>query len=155
MGFEAELSAFSEGNVWYLSYRTKSKRVRNKLGKSKKLADLARKEVEVRIAKNELGQVKRGKGVSKELTAFQKRILRFLKEETAKSDSSACYLDAFFERLSSNQTTRGKGFFLKELSNLENEGFIETTRSGYTKRKGMKFNCYKITEKGLGAIEEN
>ena len=93
--------------------------------------------------------------MSEELTEFQKRLLRFLREETARLDGSACYLDSFFKRLSPNQTMRGKGFFLKELSNLENKGFIETTRSGYTKRKGMKFNCYKITEKGLRAIEEN
>ena len=93
--------------------------------------------------------------MSKKLTEFQKRLLRFLRQETARSDGSACYLDAFFERLSSNQTRRGKGFFLKELSNLEHKGFIETTRFGYTKRKGMKFNCYKITEKGLRAIEGN
>ena len=93
--------------------------------------------------------------MSAELTEFQKRLLRFLREETARLGGSACYLDAFFERLSSNQTITGKGFFLKELGNLEREGFIETTRFGYTKRKGMKFNCYKITEKGLKVIEEN
>ncbi|GAI20893.1 unnamed protein product [marine sediment metagenome] len=93
--------------------------------------------------------------MSEELTAFQKKLLRFLREETARLDGSACYLDAFFERLSPNQTMRGKGFFLKELNNLEDKGFIETTRFGFTKRKGMKFNCYKITERGLGAIKEN
>ncbi len=93
--------------------------------------------------------------MSEELAEFQKRLLRFLREETARLGGSECYLDSFFERLSPNQTMRGKGFFLKELSNLEREGFIETTRSGYTKRKGMKFNCYKITDKGLRAIEEN
>lgn len=93
--------------------------------------------------------------MSEELTEFQKRLLGFLREEAARSDGSACYLDAFFERLPSNQTMTGKGFFLKELNNLEHKGFIETTRFGYTKREGMKFNCYKITEKGLKAIEEN
>jgi DNA-binding PadR family transcriptional regulator len=93
--------------------------------------------------------------MSEGLTEFQKRLLRFLREETARLDGSACYLDSFFERLSPNQTMKGKGFFLKELNNLEHKGFIETTRFGYTKRKGMKFNCYKITEKGLKAIEEN
>ena len=87
--------------------------------------------------------------MSQGLTEFQKRLLRFLREETARLNGSACYLDAFFERLSSSQTMRGKGFFLKELNNIENEGLIETTRSGYTRRKGMKFNCYRITEKGL------
>ena len=93
--------------------------------------------------------------MSEKLTEFQKRLLRFLREETARLDGSACYLDSFFERLSPNQTRKGKGFFLKELNNLEHKGFIETTRFGYTKRKGMKFNCYKITEKGLRAIEGN
>ena len=93
--------------------------------------------------------------MSGELTEFQIRLLRFLKEETARLDGSACYLDAFFEKMSSSQTRRGKGFFLKELGNLENKGLIETTRFGYTKRKGMKFSCYNITGKGLKAIEEN
>ncbi len=74
--------------------------------------------------------------MSEELMEFQKRLLRFLREETARLDGSACYLDSFFERLSPNQTMRGKGFFLKELNNLEHKGFIETTRFGYTIKKG-------------------
>ena len=93
--------------------------------------------------------------MSKELTEWQKRLLGFLREETARLDGSGCYLDSFFERLSPNQSMRGKDFFRKELLNLERQDFIETTRSGYTKRKGMKFSCYKITEKGLRAIEKS
>jgi len=74
--------------------------------------------------------------MSEELTEFQKRLLRFLREETARLDGSACYLDSFFERLSSNQTRKGKGFFLKELNNLEHKGFIETTRFWLYQKKG-------------------
>ena len=48
-------SIYKRGNVWYLSYRAGGKRVRKSVGKSKKLAILAQKEVEVQLAKKKLG----------------------------------------------------------------------------------------------------
>jgi len=55
-GKEEEMaSIYKRGNVWYLSYRAGGKRVRKSVGKSKKLAVLAQKEVEVRLAKKKLG----------------------------------------------------------------------------------------------------
>jgi len=48
-------SKYKRGDVWYLSYYINGKRIRKKVGKSKKLAELARKEIEVKIAKAELG----------------------------------------------------------------------------------------------------
>ena len=48
-------STYKRGSVWYLSYYINGKRVRKKVGKSKKLAELAREEIEVKIAKAELG----------------------------------------------------------------------------------------------------
>ena len=53
-------SKYKRGNVWYLSYYINGKRVRGKVGKSKKLAELAREEIEVKIAKAELGWGIRG-----------------------------------------------------------------------------------------------
>ena len=48
-------SIYKRGRVWYLSYYVNGKRVRKRVGTSKKLAEIARKEIEVKIAKGELG----------------------------------------------------------------------------------------------------
>ena len=48
-------SIYKRGGVWYLSYRAGGRRVRKSIGNSKKLAILAQKEVEVRLAKKKLG----------------------------------------------------------------------------------------------------
>ena len=45
------------GAVWYLSYTINGKRVKKKIGKSKKIAEIALKEIEVKLAKNEIGIV--------------------------------------------------------------------------------------------------
>lgn len=47
------------GGVYYLDYRVNGKRKRKKVGKSKQVAELALKDVEVKIAKNEIGIVER------------------------------------------------------------------------------------------------
>jgi hypothetical protein len=49
------VSIYKRENVWYLSYRTGGRRVRKSVGKSKKLAILAQKEVGLRLAKKKLG----------------------------------------------------------------------------------------------------
>jgi len=43
------------GKIWYVDYRVKGQRVRKRIGSSKKLAELALKDIEVKLAKNELG----------------------------------------------------------------------------------------------------
>ena len=48
-------SIYKRGKIWYLSAYVNGKRVRKRIGKSKKLAELAREEIEVAIAKGELG----------------------------------------------------------------------------------------------------
>jgi len=48
-------SIYKRGKVWYLSCYCSGRRVRKHIGKSKKLAELAREETEVKIAKGELG----------------------------------------------------------------------------------------------------
>ena len=48
-------SIYKRGRVWYFSYYNNGKRVRKRVGTSKKLVEIARKEVEVRQAKSELG----------------------------------------------------------------------------------------------------
>jgi len=43
------------GDVYYIDYRINGKRYRKIIGKSKKIAELALKDIEVKIAKNEIG----------------------------------------------------------------------------------------------------
>ncbi len=72
-------SVYKRENVWYLSYRAGGRRVRKSVGNSKKLAILAQKEVEVRIAKKKLGwQEIRDPA----LCYFQEEYLRYLKANT-------------------------------------------------------------------------
>jgi len=72
-------SIYKRENVWYLSFYLNGKRVRKKIGKSKKLAGLAREEVEVKIAKNELGweEVK-----NPSFYDFKNEYLKYLKANT-------------------------------------------------------------------------
>lgn len=46
---------YKRGHIWYLDYAAGGKRVRRKVGTSKKVADLALKDIEVKLAKDELG----------------------------------------------------------------------------------------------------
>ena len=48
-------SIYKRGRVWYVSYYINGRRFRKRVGTSKKLAELFQKEVEVKIAKGELG----------------------------------------------------------------------------------------------------
>ena len=48
-------SIYERGKVYYLSAYVNGRRIRRRVGKSKKLAELAREEIEVKIAKAELG----------------------------------------------------------------------------------------------------
>ncbi len=72
-------SIYKRGNVWYLSYRVGGKRVRKSVGKSKKLAILAQKEVEVGLAKKKLGweEIR-----DPTFYDFQEKYLQYLKANT-------------------------------------------------------------------------
>jgi integrase len=50
-------SIYKRGGVWYLSYYLDGRRIRKRVGKSKRIAELARQETEVKLAKNEIGGV--------------------------------------------------------------------------------------------------
>ena len=47
-------SIYKRGKVWYLTAYVNGRRARKRIGKSKKLAEPAREDIEVRIAKGEL-----------------------------------------------------------------------------------------------------
>jgi len=48
-------SLYKRGKVWYLDFRYKGRRIRRRVGTSKKVAELALKDVEVKAARDELG----------------------------------------------------------------------------------------------------
>ncbi|UCG93818.1 MAG: phage integrase SAM-like domain-containing protein, partial [Candidatus Aerophobus sp.] len=72
-------SVYKRGNVWYLSYHAGGRRVRKSVGKSKKLAILAQKEVEVGLAKKKLGweEIR-----DPTFYDFQEKYLRYLQANT-------------------------------------------------------------------------
>jgi site-specific recombinase XerD len=48
-------SIYKRGNVWYVDVRARGKRIRKRVGPSKKIAELALKDAEVKIARDEFG----------------------------------------------------------------------------------------------------
>ena len=48
-------SIYKRGGVWHLSYYSDGRRIRRRVGKSKRIAELAGQETEVKLAKNEIG----------------------------------------------------------------------------------------------------
>jgi len=50
-------SIYKRGGVWYLSFYLDGRRIRKRVGRSKRIAELARQETEVKLAKNEIGWV--------------------------------------------------------------------------------------------------
>jgi len=52
---EKMASIYKRGNIWYLSAYVNGRRVRKRVARSKKLSELARQEIEVKIAKGDLG----------------------------------------------------------------------------------------------------
>ncbi|RKX30139.1 MAG: hypothetical protein DRP46_06085 [Candidatus Zixiibacteriota bacterium] len=43
------------GRIWFVDYAYQGRRIRKKIGPSKRLAELALKDIEIKIAKQELG----------------------------------------------------------------------------------------------------
>jgi integrase len=48
-------SIYKRGKIWYIDVRAKGRRIRKKIGSSKKIAELALKDAEVKIARDEFG----------------------------------------------------------------------------------------------------
>ncbi len=48
---------YKRGGGWYLSYYLDGRRIRKRVGKSKRIAELARQETEIKLAKNQIGWV--------------------------------------------------------------------------------------------------
>lgn len=58
-------SIFKRGDTYYISYYINGKRKKKAIGKSKKVAGIAVKDIEVKLAKNEIGIVDRDKDIKK------------------------------------------------------------------------------------------
>ena len=47
-------NVYKRGKVWYIDVRAKGRRIRKKIGSSKKIAELALKDTEVKIARDDI-----------------------------------------------------------------------------------------------------
>ncbi len=61
---------YKRGKSWYIDIRVKGQRFRKKIGTSKKIAELALKDAEVKVAKDEFGFTKNDIGVEKLVERF-------------------------------------------------------------------------------------
>jgi integrase len=61
---------FQRGEIWYMDVRVKGHRIRKRVGNSKKIAELALKQAEVKIAKEEFGFVKHDIQIDKLIDRF-------------------------------------------------------------------------------------
>jgi len=66
----ARASIYKRGRIWYADYRVDGKRVRKRVGASKKAAELTLKNVEVKIAQNDLTVIRDEKPIDKFLAEF-------------------------------------------------------------------------------------
>ena len=63
-------SIFKRGRVWYIDVRYKGRRIRRKVGTSKKVAELALHDAEVKIAKEEFGFVRKDLSIDRLIEDF-------------------------------------------------------------------------------------
>ncbi len=63
-------SIYKRGNIWYIDVRASGRRIRKRVGSSKKIAELALKDAEVKIARDEFGFAKNDISIEKFLERF-------------------------------------------------------------------------------------
>ena len=61
---------YKRGRIWYLDVRAGGRRIRKRIGTSKKIAELALKDAEVKIARDEFGFAQNDISVEKFLEKF-------------------------------------------------------------------------------------
>ena len=61
---------YKRKDIWYVDYHYKDRRFRKRIGKSKKIAEFALKDIEVKITKDELGILKRKVRVDKFIAEY-------------------------------------------------------------------------------------
>jgi site-specific recombinase XerD len=63
---------YKRNKIWYLDYRVDGRRIRKRVGPSKKVAELELKNIEVKLAKGEMGIVERKKKINDYIKEFTK-----------------------------------------------------------------------------------
>ena len=63
-------SIYKRGKIWYLDVRAGGKRIRQRIGTSKKVAELALKDAEVKIARDEFDFAKHDASIDKFIHKF-------------------------------------------------------------------------------------
>ena len=63
-------SLCKRGDIWYIDVRAQGRRIRKRVGTSKKIAELALSDVKVKIARNEFGFAKNDISIEKFLERF-------------------------------------------------------------------------------------
>ncbi|MGB8657663.1 MAG: hypothetical protein WCE90_07750 [Candidatus Zixiibacteriota bacterium] len=61
---------YQRKNVYYIDYRVDGKRIRKRVGKSKQIAELTLKDIEVQLAKGEISSVPKDHDLSDFLTQY-------------------------------------------------------------------------------------
>lgn len=74
---------YKRNKIWYIDYRVNGKRIRKRIGPSKKVAELALKDIEVKLAKSEIGIVERKKKIHDYIEDFTKFLEVNKKPKTA------------------------------------------------------------------------
>ena len=80
-GIGAVASIFKRNNIYYVSYYVDGRRKKKAIGKSKKIAELALKDIEVKLAKNRIGIIDKNKDLKK----FVEEYLSYSASNKAKS----------------------------------------------------------------------
>jgi len=79
-------SIFQRGKVWYLSYYVGGKRIKKSVGKSKKIAQLALADIEIKLVKNQIGlPVEKEKPRDKYIDEFFNEYLTYSKTNHSKN----------------------------------------------------------------------
>lgn len=61
---------YKRENIWYIDHHFKGKRIRKGIGTSKKLAELTLKDIELKIARGELGFIKKDIAINSLIERF-------------------------------------------------------------------------------------
>jgi len=93
-------TVYKRGKNWYLDIRVKGRRIRKKVGRSKKVADLALKDAEVKVAKEEYGFARNDISLDK----FFGRFLEYSRANHRETTTSRyrAVIDHFNEFLNTN-----------------------------------------------------
>ncbi|MDP8213044.1 MAG: tyrosine-type recombinase/integrase [Candidatus Zapsychrus exili] len=121
------------GDAWEVDYRINGKRYKKVVGKNKRFAELHLKEIEVKIAKNDLGFLQKDSDIKKLFDEFIKY------SETNHSPNTVKRYKAIINNFSS---FLGKSSYIKKISQLNPKNFEDYKH--YRKKQGAKDKTLNI-----------